>query len=146
MPPPRHSRGPAREVGAGFEPVQALLVDQIETEFAEADAGWIVAEPAANHRVHAAIGVTRPIAVAMRDAQVRHSQQDQAPQISVYVESRRREVHEDFHRGLPVSVAHERQVEQRFDRSTAKLYPQALVLCTDLLVRRTRRARDAGLT
>src|SRR4051794_3794259 len=108
MPPPWNSRGPAREVDTRFEPVQALLVDEIETEFAEADTCWIVAEATADNRIQAAIGVTRPIAVAMRGTQVRHSQQDEAPQIPVHVESRRREVHEDFHCGLPVSIAHER--------------------------------------
>ena len=71
----------------------------------------------------------------MLGTQVRHSQQDEAPQIHVDLESRRQELHENFHRGSPVWIGHQRQVEKRFDRSTAKLRPKPLVLFADLLVR-----------
>src|SRR6266581_4986070 len=138
MPPPGNNRAPASEVHTSFEPLEALLFDEIETKLAETGTCSIVAKPGADNHIHEAIGVARLIAVAILGAQVRHSQQDKAPQIRVKEVSRRRELREDFHRGSPVSIAHERQVEKRFDRSTAKLRPKALILFADLLVRGVR--------
>src|SRR3954468_16304768 len=100
MPPPQN-RGPAREVGTGFEPIEALLVDQLETELREAETDVIVAKPAGDNGTQDAIGVGRRIAVAMLGTQVRHSQYGKAPQIPVNLESRRRELREDFHRDSP---------------------------------------------
>ena len=73
MPPPRNYQAPATEVHTGFEPIEVLLFDEIETELAEAEACSIVPEPAADDLIHHAIGVARPVAVAMLGAQVRHS-------------------------------------------------------------------------
>src|SRR5437870_12957106 len=145
MPPPGNNRTPASEVHTSFEPVEALLFDEIETELTEAGTCSIVAEPGADDHIHEAIGVARPIAVAMLGAQVRHSQQDMAPQIRVKEVSRRRELREDFHRGSPVWIAHERQVEKRFDRSTVKLRAQVRIFFVALFVCGVQRPADAGL-
>src|SRR6266576_3031439 len=131
---PRNNRARATAVHTSFEPLEALLFDEIETELAEAGTCSIVAEPGADDRIHEAIGVARPIAIAMLGAQVRHSQQDKAPQIRVKKVSRRGQFREDFHRGPPAWIGHQRQVEQRFDGTAAKLPQKALVLCADLLV------------
>src|SRR5258705_11387476 len=138
MPPPRISHAPANEVHTSFEPFKALLFDEIETELAEAKTCSIVAEPATDDRIHAGIGVARPIAVAMLGTQVRHSQQDKAPQIHVNLVSRRREFRENFHRRPPAWIGHQRQVEKRFAGTTAKVPQEALVLCADLLFRGAR--------
>src|ERR1044072_1377105 len=110
MPSPRKSHAPANEIHPGLEPIEAFLFDQVETELAEAETGSIVAEPPADYRVHAGVGVARSIAVAMLGAQVRHSQQDQAPQIDLKLIGRRGEFREDLHRGPPARIDHERQI------------------------------------
>ena len=74
MPPPGKNRGRASEVHASFEPVEALLLDEIETELAEAQTRSVVAKACPHDPVHEAIGVARSVAVAMLSAQVRHSQ------------------------------------------------------------------------
>src|SRR3954465_5050181 len=118
---PRNNRSRATAVHTSFEPLEAFLFDESETELAEAGTCAIVAEPGADDHIHEAIGVARPIAVAMLSAQVRHSQQDKAPQIRVKEVSRRRELREDFHGGPPAWIGHQRQVEERVDGTTAKL-------------------------
>src|SRR6185295_6969929 len=143
----RNNRERAAAVHASFEPLKALLFDEIETELAEAGTCSIVAEPGTEDQIHQAICVARPIAVAVLRAQVRHSQQHKAPQIHVEeVGGEGREFRKDLHRGSPIFIGHERQVEKRLNRSTAKLRPKPLVLCHDLLVRRAQWAGDAGLT
>src|ERR1700722_10126310 len=74
MPPPGNHGDSASEVHASFEPVEALLLDEIETELAEAQTRPVVAEAWPHDRVHEAIGVARSVAVAMLAAQVHHSQ------------------------------------------------------------------------
>src|SRR5256884_9017424 len=134
---PRNNRARATAVHTSFELLEALRFDEIETELAEARTCSIVPEPGADDHIHEAIGVARPIAVAMLGTQVRHSKQHKAPQIRVKEVSRGRELREDFHRGPPAWIGHQRQVEKRFNGRTAKLPQEALVLCADLLVRGT---------
>src|SRR5262249_7992044 len=83
MPPHRNNRVPGTQVHTSFEPVEALLFDEIETELPEAETCSIVAEATADDQIHEGIGVARPIAVAMLGTQVGHPQQDEAPQIRV---------------------------------------------------------------
>src|SRR5258708_38490108 len=131
MPPPGKHSDSASEVHASFESVEALLLDEIETELPEVQTRSGVAKACPHDRVHEAIGVARSVAVAMLGTQVRHSQQGKALQIRVNKESRRREFREDLHRGSPVWIAHERQVEKRLGRSTVELRAQVRILSRD---------------
>src|ERR1700735_4461567 len=87
-----------------FEPVQALLLDESETELAEAEPGSVLAKPRSHHHIYEAVRVARSITVAILDTQVRHSQQGEAPQIRVSKVSRRYEFREDFHHGPRVWI------------------------------------------
>src|SRR5580698_4288535 len=53
---PWNNRATAAEIHASFEPLEALLFDEIKTELAEPQTGSVVAEPRANDRIQEGIG------------------------------------------------------------------------------------------
>src|SRR4029077_13996664 len=92
-----------------FEPVQALLLDEVETELTEPEARSVVSEPCSQHHIYEAVRVARSITVTILHTQVRHPQQGKAPQIRVTKVSRCYDFRQDFHRRPTVWIGHKWQ-------------------------------------
>src|SRR5258708_36939703 len=100
MPPPGKHSDSASEVHASFESVEALLLDEIETELPEVQTRSGVAKACPHDRVHEAICVALSVAVPLLGTQVRHSHKVKSLQIPVNKDSRLLDIPVYLHHGL----------------------------------------------
>ena len=114
--------------------IEALLVDEVESERAEPIARGVLAEPWAQHRCQIGVCDGRHVGVAMLDAQIHSSESQQMLEILIGPVRRALKFGEHLQRGCHLRVRQEGQIKERFDRTIAKQLPEALVFFDDLLV------------
>ena len=81
----------------------------------------------------------------MPDADVRHPKQGEAEQIRVGEERRRCHLRQNIHGRAQVRFGHQRQLEERLDRTVSDLLPHAVIFLPHFLVLRVRRPFDADM-
>ena len=142
---PGNDRGREVQVHGCLEAREAVLLDQIEPELAEAEPLRVVAEAAPEHRGQADIGQARGVAVSVRDAEPGDTPDQQIVQVRVRDQGGRDGRLEDIHRRQPVGVADRRQIDEGFDGTVSERSPERRVLVGHLGLRRVWRPFDADL-
>ena len=142
---------PGNDVGAELleharlETVQATRVHEIQRQRAEAESRAIVAEMRSEHQGEMHVGKARGVAVAMLQAEIRHAAHDEPDEMRIGGHRRSDHLGEHVHRRVPVGIAHQRQVDERLDRTVPELLPDPRVFLSQGLDRRVRRPVDAGV-
>src|SRR5437879_12984171 len=108
-------------IGPGLKTLQSAFFDQIIAELAEAKHGLVVAEARAVDRAKPFKMGARTVGVAVLEAQIDRSADDQRMQVEVRKECSRPELDQHVEGRKGRRVTHQWQIDKLLDRATADL-------------------------
>ena len=110
-------------IDAAAEAVEPALLDQIQSQPAEAEAVLVIAEIDPEDGAQQGIAEAGSVGVALLQAEGCHPDDDQAKQVRIRELGRRSEHGQHVDGRAPVGIAHHRQVQQGLDRSELEPLP-----------------------
>src|SRR4029077_18717214 len=136
---------PKQIVDSGLEATQTALLQQVQAELSETEPGPVIPKARPEEISEPDVGEARSVGVAVLQAEVRDSADDEEEQILVGQVGWRQGRGQDVHGRAPLGVRHQGQMDEILDRATPDLAREALVFSLDLLLRRVRRPLDADV-
>src|SRR5260370_13961548 len=132
-------------VGPGLKTLQSAFFDQIVAELPEAKSGLIVAEAPAGDRAKPFKMGAGTVGVAVLEAQIDRSADDQRMQVEIGKECSRPELGQHVEGRKGRWVTHQGQIDKLLDRAAAELRPDSVVFAPCFLFRGVWRPIDAQM-